>query len=149
MFLQCHQDPTNHHNFSFLKDLDDYPAGTREYNDFVVSIALGILGASMTLSDLHRKCGNSLLSWQFAIVNLYYFSEILLRCLMISVAFISVKEYAFIVAGFDIFLRGYWVANNSSGWGMEMNNIDISLTCLYLGSDNALDDTIKWLVGSF
>ena len=73
--------------FSFLKDLDDYPAGITEYNIFVVSIALGILGASVTLSGTHRKAGNRLLSWQYGVVNLYYISEILLRCLMISVVF--------------------------------------------------------------
>jgi len=135
--------------FSFLKDLDDYPAGKSEYNIFVVSIALGILGASVTLSGIHPKAGNRLLTWQFGVVNLYYFSEILLRCLMISVAFISVREYAFIAAGFDIFLRGYLVAKDSHEWKIEIKKIDISLTCLYLGSDSALNDVKKWRWGSF
>jgi hypothetical protein len=134
--------------FSLLIDLEDYPAGTHEYNTFVVSIALGILGASVTLSGLHRKCGNSLLSWQFGVVNLYYFSEILLRCLMIAVAFISVREYAFIVAGFDILLRGCMVAVDTYEWEIDKDKIDISLTCLYLGSDNALNDKEKWFWGS-
>ena len=49
--------------------------GAHEYNVFVMSIALGILGASMTLSAFHRKHVNILLSWQFVIVNLYYFSK--------------------------------------------------------------------------
>ena len=130
--------------YSFLKDLDDYPVGTHEYNIFVLSIALGILGASMTLSGFHRKCGNSLLSWQFVIVNLYYISEISLRCLMISVAFISVRECAFIVAGFEIFLRGFIVHETK-------HEIDISLTCLYLGSDSALnsDGDGVWILGTF
>ena len=128
--------------FSLLIDLEDYPAGKTGYNTFVVSIALGILGASVTLSGLHRKAGNRLLTWQFGVVNLYYFSVILLRCLMISVAFISVREYAFIVAGFDIFLRGFVVSDG------KKDEIDISLTCLYLGSDNALDDKDKWWWGS-
>ena len=122
--------------FSLLIDLEDYPAGKTGYNTFVVSIALGILGASVTLSGLHRKAGNRLVSWQFGVVNLYYFSEILLRCLMISAAFISVREYAFIAAGVDIAIR-FFAAGG-----------DISLTCLYLGSDNALNDEKKWRGGS-
>ena len=62
---------------------------------------------------------------------------------MISVASISVREYAFIVAGFDIFLRGLIVAKNYYHWKIDINNIDISLTCLYLGSDSALNDVDK------
>ena len=123
--------------FSFLKDLDDYPVGKTEYNIFVESIALGILSASVALSGLRHKAGNRLLTWQFCVVNLYYVSEILLRCLMISVAFISVREYAFIVADFDILLRSLFVG------------FDISLTCLWLGSDSALNDLGSWIVGSF
>ena len=97
----------------------------------------------------NRKAGNRVLTWQFGVVNLYYFSEILLRCLMISVAFISVREYAFIVAGFDIFLRAYLVAKIQYYWKIDINKIDISLTCLYLGSDSALNDGGKWILGSF
>ena len=40
------------------------------------------------------------------------------------------------------------VAKNSWDWGIDMKNIDISLTCLYLGSDSALNDQEKWIAGS-
>ena len=53
---------------------------------------------------------------------------------MISVAFISVGEYAFIVAVFDILFREVIVS------GREQKNKDISLTCLFLGSHSALND---------
>ena len=48
--------------FSFLKDLDDYPAVTREYYIFVMSIVLGILGGSVTHSGIHHQAGNRLLT---------------------------------------------------------------------------------------
>ena len=44
---------------------------------------------------------------------------------------------------FDIFLRGFIVS------GGQLGKINISLTCLYLGSDSALDDVKKWEWGSF
>ena len=92
-----------------MKDLEKYPATSRDYITFVLSITLGIFGASFTLSGSHRKAGNKLFSWQFVIVNLYYFAEILLRCLMTGVAFISVGAYAFIAVAVDMMVRGYFV----------------------------------------
>ena len=105
----------------------------------MVSIASSILSASVILYGIHRIAGNRLLTWQFGVVNLYYFSEILLRCLMISVAFISVRKYAFIVAGSDIFLRGYIVSDGNR------DKIDITLTYLYLGSNSAMNDEDGWV----
>ena len=127
---------------SVLIDLEKYPAGTYAYNTSIASIALGILGASVTLSGLHYKAGNRLLSWQFGVINLYYFSEILMRCVLVAIAFVSVQEYAFIAVGIDVFLRGYVVAKG------EKKDIDISMTCLYLGSDNALNNDKAWALGS-
>ena len=69
--------------------------------------------------------------------------KILPRCLIIALVFISVREYAYIVIGFDILLRGYIVG------GGKQAKIKISLTCLYLGSDNALDKKDKYIWGSF
>ena len=134
--------------YSVLIDLEEYPAGSSEYNTFTVSIALGILGASVTLSGLHYKAGNRLLTWQFGVINLYYFSEILMRSILIAIAFISVREYAFIAVGIDVFLRGYIVAYDFGMEEVKTEKIDISMTCLYLGSDNALNKEEAWIFGT-
>ena len=52
---------------------------------------------------------------------------------MSAVAFISVREYACIAVGFDMLFR-FLVAGG-----------DISLTCLFLGSDSALNDRECWV----
>ena len=129
--------------YTVLKDLGEYPKGSYAFNTFVVSIALGVLGASVTLSGLHQKAGNRLFSWQFAVVNLYYFSEILLRSMLAAIAFLSVGAYAFIAVGIDVLLRGCKTYEASN------NEINFSLTCLYLGSDNALNNEDAWVFGSF
>ena len=134
--------------YSVLIDLEEYPAGSSEYNTFIVSIALGILGASVTLSGLHYKAGNRLLTWQFGVINLYYFSEILMRSILIAIAFISVREYAFIAVGIDVFLRGFIVAYDFGMDEVKKEKIDISMTCLYLGSDNALNKEEAWIFGT-
>ena len=128
--------------YTVLKDLGEYPKGSYAFNTFVVSIALGVLGASVTLSGLHQKAGNRLFSWQFAVVNLYYFSEILLRSMLAAIAFLSVGAYAFIAVGIDVLSRGFITL-------VSNNEINFSLTCLYLGSDNALNDEDAWVFGSF
>ena len=135
--------------YPLLKDLEKYPATSRDYITFVVSITLGIFGASFTLSGLHRKAGNKLFSWQFVVVNLYYFSEILLRCLMTGVAFISVGAYAFIAVAVDMMLRVYIMGLKEEEAVFDKNNLDPSLFFLYLGSDNALDYVGRWFLGSF
>ena len=56
--------------FSYLNDLDDYSSGTLEKEIFLLSIVLGILSASATHSVTHRKVKNSVLSWQFGVVDL-------------------------------------------------------------------------------
>ena len=89
-----------------------------------------------------QKAGNKLFSWQFVVVNLYYFSEILLRCLMTGVAFISVGAYAFIAVAVDMMLRG-WIQSEG-----DVDKLDVSLFFLYLGSDNALDNEEIWQFGS-
>ena len=58
--------------FSFLVNLEDYQVGTRFYNVFIVSIAVGILGASVALPGLHYKAGSRLSSWQFGVINLHH-----------------------------------------------------------------------------
>ena len=136
--------------FSVLIDLEKYPAGTYAYNTFIASIALGILGTSVTLSGSHYKAGNRLLSWQFGVINLYYFSEILMRCVLVAIAFVSVQEYAFIAVGIDVFLRVLVVTKSRiEDIVRKIKSIDISMTCLYLGSDNALNNEGAWLLGSF
>ena len=135
--------------FSVLIDLEKYPAGTYAYNTSIASIALGILGASVTLSGLHYKAGNRLLSWQFGVINLYYFSEILMRCVLVAIAFVSVQEYAFIAVGIDVFLRVLKVTKSRiEDIVRKIKSIDISMTCLYLGSDNALNNDKAWARGS-
>ena len=80
------------------------------------------------------------MSYQFCVINLYYISEILLRVLVISVAFISVQWYALIAVGIDILIRGLLLQLGG--------NFDVSLVCVWLGSDNALEDWGFWLLGS-
>ena len=64
--------------------------------------------------------------------------------LVISIAFISVKWYALIAAGIDILIRGSILKLNAIN-----DMFDVSLVCIWLGSDNAPEQVGLWLVGSF
>ena len=126
--------------YTLLSDSKNYPAGSPAYNVLASSVAIAIFGASITLSGLHNKAGNKLMSYQFCVLNLYYVSEILLRVLVISIAFICVQWYALIAVGIDILIRGLLLRNNDI--------FDVSLVCVWLGSDNALENKGAWSVGS-
>jgi len=93
--------------YALLGNLKQHPAGTKSYRILVASVALGIFGSSykMTRLGIFTKAGDRIFSWQFIVVNVYYFAEILLRVLSIGILFISIREYAFIVVAIDCMLR--------------------------------------------
>ena len=132
--------------YSLLIALDEYPAGSRSYQTLVVSVAFGLFGPAWTLAGAHRKTGSTFLSVQFLIVNVYYYGELLLRVLTVGIAFISVREYAFIAVGIDCGLRllsikVYEVFSDDA-------KFDVSNYVLYLGSDYALSNDDAWVRGS-
>ena len=128
--------------YSLLIALDEYPAGSKSYQTLVVSVAFGLFGPAWTLAGAHRKTGSTFLSVQFLIVNVYYYGELLLRVLTVGIAFISVREYAFIAVGIDCGLRLLFVNV------IDDVKFDISNYVLYLGSDYALSNNYAWWLGS-
>jgi hypothetical protein len=123
--------------YALLKGLQDFsPDGLIL---LFTSIGFGVVGSAATLAGLHSKAGHHLVSKQFLVINVYYLAELVLRSLVIALAFLTVGAYAFIAVGIDLVLR------------LLMSQLDVSLACLYAGSDNAIDGSDNagaWFGGS-
>ena len=129
--------------FALLLDLNNFNRTT--YVTLVVSIGFGLLGSSATLSGLHPKAGHQLVSKQFIVIFFYYTSELVLRSMLLAVMFHAIRAYAFIVVGLDFLFR-CWVVRD------VYKKIDLSSSCLYMGSDNAIEGGRSincWVSGSF
>ena len=119
--------------FSLLVSLSTVSSGS--YSILVVSIALGALGASSTLASTAPKSGRHLFKRRFLVHIAYYFSELLLRIIIISIMFVAIRAVAFVVVVVDWLLR------------FLLCEFDIPSSILYFGSDSARDDYF-WLFGS-
>ena len=117
----------------------------RGYFILLASITLGIVGSACTQASLARKSGRHLFRWRFVVHALYYFSEMLLRIITICIMFIAIKGYAFIVIAADLCFR-LRIVYFLNFWE---ERIDVTLSILYFGSDNALNDRVCWVRGSF
>ena len=73
----------------------------------LLSVASSILGAGLTLASLARNSGDTLFNKHFVIHYAYYTVEITNRVVILSVMFISVDSYGFLVAGLDFLSRLY------------------------------------------
>ena len=115
----------------------------RGYFILLASITLGIVGAACTQASLARKSGRHLFRWRFVLHALYYFSEMLLRIITICIMFIAIKGYALILIAADLCFRIFIVTIEQD------NGIDFTMSILYFGSDNALNNISGWVRGSF
>ena len=87
MFLQT---------FSLLVSLSTI--STTGYITLIVSI---VLGSTTTLATLAPSSGRRLFSSRFLLHLMYFFSELLLRVILISIMFVSIRGIAFVVVSVD------------------------------------------------
>merc|ERR1711916_301826 len=132
--------------FALLLDLNNFDQSTLV--TLVVSVGFGLLGSAVTLSGLHPKAGHRLVSGQFLVIFCYYASELLFRSMLLAVMFLTIRAYAFIVVGLDFLFR-LAVASK-----IDFDKIysSLSTSCLYMGSDNAIEGGLsrqRWFIGSF
>ena len=122
----------------------------QSYSILAVSIALGALGSATTLASIAPKSGRHLFKSRFFIHIVYYFSELLLRIMIISIMFLSIRAVAFVVVGVDWLLRLFIISCDPQEYEIvpKRERIDISLSILYFGSDDAISLDQKWILGN-
>jgi hypothetical protein len=126
----------------------------QSYSILVVSIALGALGSATTLASMAPKSGRHLFKSRFLVHIMYYFSELLLRIIIISIMFLSIRAVAFVVAGVDWLIRLFIISCDHTSLTVlgniepDIAKVDFSLSILYFGSDEALSDEFYWKAGS-
>lgn len=130
--------------YSLLQGLQRYNGNPLTLSVLVTSITFAILSSAVTLAGVHPKAGDRLLSRQYLVITCYYLSELTLRVLVIAIAFVAAQQYAFIPFGIDFAFRlcatSYATGEKDVATGLRMpKKIDFSLTCLYMGSDNAIE----------
>ena len=129
------------------------------YATLVASIALGAFGAATTLASMAPKSGRHLFNLRFLIHIMYFFSELLLRIIIISIMFLSIRGIAFVVLIFmDLLVRFIYISELYNCFWKVWNKkdieetdcckIDFSSTILWFGSDAATNNHINWLIGS-
>ena len=104
------------------------------YAVFASSIAFGVFGSAATLSGIHAKAGNHVISKRFGVLFLYYIFEILLRTLVVAIAFVTVGPYAIIAAFFDFWVR-FMIVSGVDWCPTSFDHYVLSSTFLFLGSD--------------
>ena len=111
------------------------------YFTLMASIILSFAGMATTLASLSPYSGKHLFSRKMFLVVIYYLAEILLRVLIVTMLFVSIRAIGFVVIAVDFIIRHIFVCKYSSP-------TDFPRTIMWLGSDSALDKNHAWQIGS-
>jgi hypothetical protein len=107
----------------------------------MASIILSFAGMATMLASLSPYSGKHLFSWRMFLVVIYYLAEILLRVLIVTMIFVSIRAIGFVVIAVD-FLARYFIVSAA------FPPTDFARAIMWLGSDSALDNGGAWFIGS-
>jgi uncharacterized membrane protein YwzB len=100
----------------------------------IISILLGLGGASATLAALDPSSGKTVFSGNFVIFFAWYTMDLMAKVLCYSMLFASIKGYGFFLLAFDWYMRFGLCWSMFDSWRLLPSKFALSLTIV--GSDN-------------